>query len=103
MTRPSALFAEDADFVDVFGNWSKDRMAIEQALAQRHATVFQNSRFTEKDVAVRFHKPDLAIVHAVIELSGAFAGHTALRTLNLNMPNRARLVRKSYRHALSRV
>jgi uncharacterized protein (TIGR02246 family) len=71
MRALAALFAEDADFVDVFGNWFKDRMAIERALTQRHATVFQNSRFTEKDFAIRFHKPDLAIVHAVIELRGA--------------------------------
>ena len=71
MKSLAALFAEDADFVDVFGNWFKDRMAIEIALTQRHATVFQNSRFTEKNVAVRFRRPDLAIGHATIELSGA--------------------------------
>ena len=71
MKSLAALFAEDADFVDVFGNWFKDRMAIEIALTQRHATVFRNSRFTEKNVAVRFRRPDLAIGHATIELSGA--------------------------------
>lgn len=71
MRTLAALFAADADFVDVFGNWFRDRKSIERALTQRHATVFRSSRFTEKDVAVRFHKPDLAIVHAVIELSGA--------------------------------
>ena len=71
MRTLAALFAADADFVDVFGNWFRDRKSIERALAQRHATIFRSSRFTEKDVAVRFHKPDLAIVHAVIELSGA--------------------------------
>ena len=67
----AALFAEDADFVDVFGNWFKNRIAIEQALTQRHATVFKDSLFAEKDFAVRFVKPDLAIVHLVIDLSGA--------------------------------
>ena len=71
MRTLAALFAEDADFVDVFGNWFRDRKSIEGALTQRHATVFRSSRFTERDLAVRFHKPDLAIVHAVIELSGA--------------------------------
>jgi uncharacterized protein (TIGR02246 family) len=70
MTMLAALFAEDADFVDVFGNWFKDRVAIEQALTQRHANVFKDSLFTEKDFAVRFVKPDIAIVHSVIELSG---------------------------------
>jgi uncharacterized protein (TIGR02246 family) len=71
MRRLAALFAEDADFVDVFGNWFKDRLAIEQALSQRHATVFKDSLFTQRDFAVRFVKPDLAIVHLVIELRGA--------------------------------
>ena len=66
------LFANDADFVDVFGNWFKNKGAIEQALTQRHATVFRESRFTEKEVVIRALKPDLAVVHAVIELSGAF-------------------------------
>jgi uncharacterized protein (TIGR02246 family) len=66
------LFAKDADFVDVFGNWFKDRASIKRALAQRHATVFRESRFTEKEVVVRPLRPDLAVVHAVIELSGAF-------------------------------
>jgi len=43
MKMLSALFSEDADFVDVFGNWFEERTAIEKALTQRHATVFQNS------------------------------------------------------------
>src|SRR5438128_11929976 len=70
MRTLAALFAEDADFVDVFGNWFRDRKSIEGALTQRHATVFRSSRFTERDLAVRFHKLDLAIVHAVIEQCG---------------------------------
>jgi uncharacterized protein (TIGR02246 family) len=65
------LFADDADFIDVFGNWFKGRTAFEQVLAQRHRSVFAESRFTRKDVAVRQVSPGLAIVHAVIELAGA--------------------------------
>lgn len=71
MRTLAGLFAEHSDFVDVFGNWFKDRTEIEHVLAQRHATVFKNSSFADKDVVVRFRRPDLAIVHAVIELSGA--------------------------------
>ena len=70
----AALFTDDADFVDVFGNWFKDRMAIERALAQRHATVFKESRFAEKEVAIRLHKPDLAIV---TQLSNSAAPSTS--------------------------
>jgi uncharacterized protein (TIGR02246 family) len=65
------LFADDADFIDVFGNWFKGRAAFEQVLAERHRSVFGNSRFTKKDIAVRQVSAGLAIVHAVIELAGA--------------------------------
>ena len=65
------LFADDADFIDVFGNWFKGRAAFEQVLAERHRSVFEKSRFTRKDVAVRRVSAGLAIVHAVIELAGA--------------------------------
>src|SRR5712691_6644580 len=68
----AALVAHDADFVDVFGNWFRNRAAIEQALSERHATVFKDSRFTEKEVVMRMPKRDLVVVHAVLELSGAF-------------------------------
>jgi uncharacterized protein (TIGR02246 family) len=67
----ASLFAEDADFVDVFGNWFKERREIERVLAQRHEGVFKESRFTEKEIAIRRQTPDLAIVHIVVELSGA--------------------------------
>ena len=65
------LFADDADFIDVFGNWFKGRMAFEQVLAERHRSVFAKSRFTRKDATVRRVSPGLAIVHAVVELTGA--------------------------------
>jgi uncharacterized protein (TIGR02246 family) len=65
------LFADDADFIDVFGNWFKGRAAFEQVLAERHRSVFAESHFTRKDAAVRRVSPGLAIVHAVIELTGA--------------------------------
>ena len=67
----AALFAEDADFVDVFGNWLKGAGGIEQALSVRHETVFKDSRFTKKEVAIRVLTSDVAVVHAIWELSGA--------------------------------
>ncbi len=71
MRALSALFAEDADFVDVFGNWFKSRAEIADALSARHATVFKVSRFAKKSLAVRFPRSDIAVVHAVLELTGA--------------------------------
>lgn len=65
------LFRSDADFVDVFGNWFKGRSAFEEALTQRHRTVFRASRFTTKEVVVRRVGSELAVVNAVIELTGA--------------------------------
>jgi len=67
----ASLFAEEADFVDVFGNWFKSRVEIEAALSARHATVFKVSRFAKKSLVVRFPRPDIAVVHAVLELTGA--------------------------------
>jgi uncharacterized protein (TIGR02246 family) len=67
----AALFTEDADFVDVFGNWFRNRAEIEGALTERHASVFRESSFIEKEVVIRIQKHDLAVVHSVLELSGA--------------------------------
>lgn len=67
----AALFSEDADFVDVFGNWFRTRMAIEGALTERHATVFRGSSFIEKELVIRIQQRDLAVVHSVFELIGA--------------------------------
>jgi uncharacterized protein (TIGR02246 family) len=67
----AALFAADADFVDVFGNWPRGRAEIEKALTARHATVFKEARFTRKKVSICFPRPDIAVVHRVWELSRA--------------------------------
>src|SRR5438046_9509669 len=70
MKMLSALFSEDGDFVDVYGNWFEERTAIETSLTQRHDTVFQNSRFTETPIAALFTSPALTIPDAIIELKG---------------------------------
>jgi len=50
MRALAALFAEDADFVDVAGQWFKGSAAILAVLTARHATVFKASRFIEAGV-----------------------------------------------------
>jgi uncharacterized protein (TIGR02246 family) len=50
MTALAALFAEDADFVNVVGLWWRSRAEIEAAHAATHATIFKDSRL-EGDVA----------------------------------------------------
>lgn len=71
MNALAELFTENADFVDVFGNWFRGRAEIRAALSARHASVFKDSHFSRKEIRIRFLKPDLALAHAVWELSGA--------------------------------
>jgi uncharacterized protein (TIGR02246 family) len=78
------LFASDADFVNVAGDWWKGRQAIQMRHAYAHGTIpadtqgeqvryygiFKTStlRFTQIDV--RFLRKDVAVVHASMELLG---------------------------------
>jgi len=50
MAALAALFAEDADFVNVVGMWWRSRAEIEAAHAATHATIFKGSRL-EGDIA----------------------------------------------------
>lgn len=43
MTAFAALYAEDADFVNVYGRWWQGRQEIEQAHADTHQSLFRHS------------------------------------------------------------
>ena len=78
------LFAPDADFVNVAGDWWQGRKAIQMHHAYSHGTIpadtegepvayygiFKTStlRFTQMDV--RFQRKDVAVVHVSMELLG---------------------------------
>jgi ketosteroid isomerase-like protein len=78
------LFAPDADFVNVVGDWWKGRQAIQMRHAYSHGTILADAqgeplpyygifktstlRFTEIDV--RFLRKDVAVAHASCELLG---------------------------------
>ena len=78
------LFAPDADFVNVAGDWWKGRQVIQERHAYAHGTIpanttgeearyygiFKNStlRFTQIDV--RFLRKDVAVAHVSMELLG---------------------------------
>jgi uncharacterized protein (TIGR02246 family) len=78
------LFAPDADFVNVAGDWWKGRQSIQERHAYAHGTIpaetpgdqiryygiFKTStlRFTQTDV--RFLRKDVAVVHVSMELVG---------------------------------
>jgi len=72
MTAFAALFAENADFVNVIGMHWHGRQEIEEKHAQTHCTIFRNSVLQIVAVtAVRFLNPTIALAHARTELKGA--------------------------------
>jgi uncharacterized protein (TIGR02246 family) len=66
----AALFAEDADFVNVIGLWWRGRAEIQKEHEALHATRMKNTHLTAVDTTVRFLKPDVAVVHTRWELTG---------------------------------
>ena len=66
----AALFAGDADFVNVVGIWWEDRAAIEEAHAYGLSTFFRNSRLSVGRVKARKLGEAAAVVHARTILSG---------------------------------
>ena len=73
MSAFAALFAPDAEFVNVVGLWWKGRDEIRKAHEFAHATMFKTSRLTITEVAVRFPAADLAIARARWVLEGHLA------------------------------
>jgi uncharacterized protein (TIGR02246 family) len=66
----AALFAEDADFVNVVGIWWEDRAAIHKAHHYGLTTFFRDSRLTVGRVKLRMLAPRAAVVHARMILTG---------------------------------
>jgi uncharacterized protein (TIGR02246 family) len=73
MNAFAALFAQDAEFVNVVGLWWKGRDEIRKAHEFAHATMFKSSHLTITGVAVRFPAADLAIARARWALEGHLA------------------------------
>ena len=66
----AALFAEDADFVNVMGLWLKGRAEIEQGHAQVFATFLSESHLNITDTQIKFFKADVALLHSSWEIVG---------------------------------
>ncbi len=71
--RFAALFAEDADFVNVVGLWWEKRRAIEKAHAYGFERIFTDARMTVERVKTRRLVPAACVVH----FRWAMAGQTA--------------------------
>ena len=67
----SLLFANDADFTNVFGMPVHGRDAIEQFHAPIFSSIFKSSILTIVGTKIRFIKPDVAAVDANWKMSGA--------------------------------
>lgn len=65
----AALFAEDADFVNVIGMWWRGRAEIQKEHEALHATRMKNSHLTSAETVVRFLRSDVAVVHVRWELT----------------------------------
>ena len=65
-----ALFAKDANFVNVVGFWWRSRKAIRKAHDYGFQRIFQNAKVQITELAVRELTPDIHIIHAVSTLEG---------------------------------
>jgi uncharacterized protein (TIGR02246 family) len=66
----AALFAEEADFVNVVGMWWRTRGEIEAAHAEAHATFLKDSHLGGEVASLKLLRPDVAVVHVRWQLSG---------------------------------
>ena len=68
-----ALFAEDADFVNVVGIWWRDRGAIARAHQYALASYFRRTTLRTGRVRMRRLGADAAVVHCRLRLDGQLA------------------------------
>jgi uncharacterized protein (TIGR02246 family) len=69
-TQLATVFAEDADFVNVAGQWWKGRAELEQGHANAFANHLKNTRMSFPNIQIKFLKSDLAIYHSTWEMNG---------------------------------
>ncbi len=64
MDSMATMLKPDVDFVNVAGIWLKGRPATVADHKQKHeGVIFKNSTWSTDSVAIKYVKPDLAIVH----------------------------------------
>jgi uncharacterized protein (TIGR02246 family) len=73
MKALGALFAEDADFINVAGQWWRGRPQIQAQHERAHAGRFRKTTLVETNTTVRLAGPDVAVLHFKWELSGEVA------------------------------
>lgn len=69
----AALFNEEADFVNVYGEWWTGRARIETEHAAVHSSVFRDSHLSAQDVRIKSLSDDVASLHIRWTLTGVAA------------------------------
>ena len=64
------LFAEDADFLSLTGDWAEGRVAIERTLTAEFKGAFARARLVTGRAKLRVLGPGAAVVHQRFVLSG---------------------------------
>lgn len=70
LAAASAFFDEDADFVNVVGQWWRGRDEIVARLRECHVDRFRDSTLRIPSVSIRFLRFDVAVVHLTWTLAG---------------------------------
>lgn len=80
MDSMGTLLRDDVDFINVGGNWLKGKTQVIQDHKVKHQSVkFKTSVWQTDNVAIRYIKPDLAIIHINWGISGDFENDGTLR------------------------
>lgn len=72
MDSMGTLLRDDIDFVTIAGTWLKGKREAVELHKKNHETIFKTSKWTTDSVALRFIKPDVAIIHIKWGISGDF-------------------------------
>jgi uncharacterized protein (TIGR02246 family) len=80
----SALYADDAEFINVAGMWWRGRAEIRRGTAFVLANIFQNTTIQTDSVSVRFPTPDTAIAIITSHTVGSFVLPDGTRVSSTN-------------------
>ncbi len=74
----AAVYASDADLVNVRGDHLEGKAAIEAGLARAFATRYKGARMTRGEVGIRFLRPDVALAYVTNEIAVSEGGAPTL-------------------------
>jgi uncharacterized protein (TIGR02246 family) len=77
MDALGALYAEDADYVDLFGRTFKGREQIQANFSEVHSTAYEGAKISIETTSVQFIEPDVAVSDSVWEMTGLPEGTEA--------------------------